>query len=232
MSEAGFKSFADWASRAELSSNVEPHEKFDREAAARIAEKFDFANPPLAQSFWLSVTRAAHDYSRLEGVSFADHRRAHKERLRKIGTQIERLEALLKGAEADGEMGFLENVVMLHTMRLHDVGIENEGEPPALPDIAPNPIARVRFMLKTIRDGLNGFDIPYPKGRPSGDYALDVFVRQIIGFWERGLGREFQIDHNEPVPKSSAGLFVETCTRTLGGLEGKEVMDAMRRARA
>ena len=231
-----FREFATvdaWLSDATLPEGHAEHPKFSREVTAEIAARSEIDDPNMIHVFWVQLTRAAHEYDRLKGISFntlpAQTRDDTDALLRSLEDARRQIDQT-----ADTTRRFLDGAAINLQIRTLDYdedwearipGTLERKSPPACPSLhrLANDIDAMINFLKESQDQIE----PLRRGAPP-NFALKIFVRYLLNFWAGTLQRTVTADHNPRLAYSPAPAFVAACAGLLDEIEDKTVLSAVR----
>ena len=193
-----------------------------------IAEKNGIEATDHIHVLWQHLTHVSHDYARSKTVSFNTFPKAMREHIEKLRGKISETLALLDESAFPDELAWLDHrsfVLLLHETEMAE---EESEQPPILEDqLSP---ANLRAQLMKF-DGFFADSVehvePIRRGHP-GNFALKVFVRQILEYWTRTLGRDVRVDHKHKHAYSDAPYFLASCLRPLDEIEDSAINSAVR----
>lgn len=228
MTKQPFSSVQDWLDHAELPETMFANPKLTKPVILEIAEKNGIEAPDHIHVLWQHLTHVSHDYERSKIVSFNAFPKAMREHIEKLRGKISETLAILDESAFPDELAWLDHrslVSLLHEAEM----AEEENEHPVLFEDQLSP-AKLRAQLikfdAFFADSIEHVE-PVRRGHP-GNFALKVFVRQMLEYWTRTLGRDVRVDHKHKHAYSDAPYFLASCLDPLDEIEDRAINSAVR----
>ncbi|MBL4539904.1 MAG: hypothetical protein JKP96_14675 [Oceanicaulis sp.] len=228
MTKQPFSSVQDWLDHAKLPDTLAANPKLTKPVILEIAEKNGIEAPDHIHVLWQHLTHVSHDYERSKTVSFNTFPKAMREHIEKLRGKISETLAFLDESAFPDELAWLEQrsfVTLLHEAELAG----EASEQPILFEEQLTP-AKLRAQLMKFdaffADSVEHVE-PVRRGHP-GNFALKVFVRQMLEYWTRTLGRDVRVDHKHKHAYSDAPYFLASCVHPLDEIEDRAINSAAR----